>query len=120
TRGTPVMLVFTQASCIHCSFAKSDHLIPMDRSAELRDKVIIREIDIDRRAGLRDFGGRTVTPRELAKRYDVQRVPTVIVTDDDGKPVSPPIIGLLADDFYRLYLQQAIDAGRIKMKNRGR
>lgn len=112
----PVMIVFTQAGCIHCEIAIRDYLGPMNRSAELRDKVIIREIDVDSRTKLRDFSGKTVSQKEFSLRYRVRSVPTVIVMDDVGKPVAPPIVGLLADDFYRLYLQQAIDEGRIKMQ----
>ncbi|MEK6592085.1 MAG: thioredoxin family protein [Pseudomonadota bacterium] len=112
----PLMIVFTQASCIHCEIAKRDYLGPMNRSEELRGKVIIREIDVDSRARLRDFSGQTVSRKEFSLRYRVRSVPTVVVMDDRGNPLASPVVGLLADDFYRLYLQQAIDEGQTKMQ----
>jgi len=113
----PIMIAFTQASCEYCYAAKRDYLVPMDRSAGLRDKVIILEVDIDSGSTLRDFGGQTVTHREFAQRYEVKRVPTVIVMDDGGRPVASPIVGLMAEDFYRLYLQQAIDEGLVRLRS---
>jgi thioredoxin-related protein len=112
----PVMIVFTQASCIHCEIAKRDYLGPMSRSPELRGKVIIREVDIDSRKNLRDFEGRRVSSREFSRRYQVRSVPTVIVTDDGGRQLAPPVVGLLTSDFYGLYLQHAIEEGRVKMR----
>jgi len=113
----PIMIAFTQASCEYCYAAKRDYLVPMNRSAELRDKVIILEVGIDSESNLRDFGGQTISHREFSQRYHVKKVPTVIVVDDGGKPVASPIVGLIAEDFYRLYLQQAIDEGLIRMRS---
>ncbi len=117
-RRTPIMLAFTQASCRYCQTAKRDYLVPMQNNPELRDRIIIREIDLDRSTPLRDFGGQTVAPREFPKRYQVKRVPTVIVVDDMGAPLSSPIIGLLADDFYQIYLERAIEEGLYKLRAR--
>jgi thioredoxin-related protein len=115
-QGAPVMIVFTQASCIHCKIAKRDYLVPMSRSVEFNGKVIIREVDVDSRAKLRDFSGKPVSQKDFSLRYRVRSVPTVVVMDDGGRPVASPIVGLLADDFYQLYLQQAVDEGRSKMR----
>jgi thioredoxin-related protein len=116
-RRAPIMIAFTEATCIYCDVAKRDYLVPMQNSAELRDKVIIVEIDVESRANLRDFEGRTVTRKEFSKRYKVQRVPTVVVVDESGQPLAAPIVGLLGDDFYRLYLQQAIEEGLYKLRH---
>lgn len=89
----------------------------MQNSAELRDKVIIREVDVDSGASLRDFEGQTTSQSEFSKRYQVKRVPTVIVMDDRGKPAASPIVGLGSADFYALYLQQAIEEGLIRMRS---
>ena len=47
-------------------------------------------------------------PSMLSKR--------VLVVDPHGKPLAEPIIGLTSTDFYNLYLEQAIDAGRIALR----
>lgn len=116
-RRVPIMIAFTQASCTYCERAKRDYLAPMHASPEVRETVIIREVELDSGPELRDFDGRTVTRREFARRYEVKRVPTVIVVDDRGKPLSAAIVGLLADDFYRLYLEQAIEEGVYKLRS---
>lgn len=112
----PLMIVFTQTTCIHCDIAKRDYLVPMSRSMEFNGKVIIREVDVDSRAKIRDFSGKPVSQKDFSLRYRVRSVPTIVVMDDAGRPVASPIVGLLADDFYQLYLQQAIDEGRTKMR----
>ncbi|MFN7087614.1 MAG: thioredoxin fold domain-containing protein [Burkholderiales bacterium] len=115
---TPVMLAFTQASCRFCQIAKRDYLVPLHRNPAWRERVVIREVDLDRGTPLRDFGGQTVTPREFAHRYRVSRVPTVIVVDDKGAVLSSPVTGLLADDFYQLYLERAIEEGLYRLRGR--
>lgn len=112
----PIMVVFTGANCRYCHEAKRDYLVPMQNSAEWRDKVIIREVDIDSSASLRDFEGQTLSHSEFSKRYQVKRVPTVIVMDDQGQPAASPIVGLIAADFYALYLQQAVEEGLIRLR----
>jgi thioredoxin-related protein len=111
------MIVFTKAGCPYCYTAKRDYLVPMQNSAEWRDKVIIREVDVDSSATMRDFEGRSVSHGEFSKRYQVTRVPTVIVMNDQGKPAASPLVGLSSDDFYALYLQQAVEAGLIPLRN---
>jgi hypothetical protein len=81
---------------------------------------MIREIDVDRSTAMRDFTGAATTHREYARSLDIKRVPTLIVFDADGQRVAPPITGLLADDFYRLYIEQGIEAGLNRMRPRGR
>lgn len=112
----PVMIVFTQADCSYCITAKRDYLLPMENSAEWRVKIIIREVDIDSSASMRDFQGQAVSRSEFSRRYRVTRVPTVIVLDYQGKPAASPIVGLSSGDFYGYYLQQAVESGRSALR----
>jgi hypothetical protein len=41
-----------------------------------------------------------------------------MVFDADGKPVGPPLTGLLTQDFYQLYIEQAIEGGLTRMRGR--
>ena len=82
--------------------------------------MLIREIDVDRSTAMRDFAGVVTTHREYARHLGIKRVPTLIVFDADGQRVAPPITGLLADDFYRLYIEQGIEAGLNRMRPHGR
>jgi thioredoxin-related protein len=58
-----------------------------------------------------------VSVRDFAKRYGIRAVPTVIVFDGGGAQVTQPLVGLSSVDFYGLYLEQAIEAGLLKMRN---
>lgn len=118
-RGAPIMLVFTQPDCPFCTRAKKEHLESMRVSQNYGAKIIMREIvAADNRTALRDFEGKLTTHGEFARKYDIKSVPTVIVVDANGKPLVDPIIGLPAPDFYNLYLEQAIDAGRLQMRQK--
>ena len=82
------------------------------------ERVLIREIDVDRNTPLRDFAGAATTHRAFARAQDARRVPALIFFDADGNRVGPPIIGLLTADFYRLYIEQGIEAGLARMRKR--
>ena len=117
TRKAPIMLVFTRPECPYCARAKKEHLEPMRISQSYGAKVIMREIvAADATTVLRDFDGNQTTHGEFARKYDVRSVPTVLVVDSRGKPLAEPIIGLTSADFYNLYLEQAIDAGRMALR----
>ncbi len=116
----PVLIHFMQHSCPYCAIARRDYLIPLQNDPQWQGRVLIREIDVDRGAAVRDFDGKMTTHRNFARSHGVRRVPTLIAFDAEGKPVAPPIVGLLSDDFYRLYIEQALEAGLTKMRPRGR
>lgn len=109
-----------QESCPYCAIARRDYLIPLQHDPQWRHRVRIVEIHTDRRIELRDFAGKPTTHRAFARSLGVRRVPTLIVFDGEGKPVAQPITGLLTADFYRLYIEQAIEAGIARMKAAGR
>lgn len=116
TRGIPVLIAFMQESCPYCAVARRDYLLPLQNDPQWRHRVRIVEIHTDRRIALRDFAGKPTTHRAFARSLGVRRVPTLIVFDSEGKPVAQPITGLLTDDFYRLYIEQAIEAGLARMR----
>jgi thioredoxin-related protein len=117
-RHVPVLLAFMQKDCPYCARARR-HLEPMQASERWRDRAIMLEVDVDSRAKLRDFDGRWTTPHELAQRHGVRVVPTVIVFDDRGEPAADAVKGLLTDDFYAFYLEQALESGEERIA-RGR
>jgi len=115
-RRVPVMIVFTQASCPYCTTAKSGYLVPLQTHGPFADQVIMREVDVESGQRLLDFDGQATTHRDYARRWKVRRVPTVMVVDPRGAPLSQPIVGLMGPDFYRLYLEQAIEEGLYKIR----
>ncbi len=115
-RGIPVLVAFMQESCPYCAVARRDYLLPLQSDPLWRERVRIVEIHTDRSIALRDFAGKPTTHRAFARSLGVRRVPTLIVFDGEGKPVAQPITGLLIEDFYRLYIEQAIEAGLVRMR----
>ena len=116
-RKAPIMLVFTRPECPYCTRAKREHLEPMRVSQNYGAKFLMREIvAADERTVLRDFDGKETTHGDFARKYDIRSVPTVLVVDAKGKPLAEPIIGLTSTDFYNLYLEQAVDAGRMALR----
>ena len=109
-----------QQSCPYCAIARRDYLVPLQSAPQWQGRVLIREIEVDRSTAMRDFAGTATTHRAYARSLGVKRVPTLIVFDGDGQPVAPPITGLLADDFYQLYIEQAMEAGLARMRPRER
>jgi len=117
-KRVPVLIAFMQESCPYCAVARRDFLLPLQSDPQWQHRVLIREIDVDRNTALRDFSGAATTHRAFARGHDARRVPTLIVFDADGNRVGPPIIGLLTADFYRLYIEQGIEAGLARMRRR--
>jgi thioredoxin-related protein len=117
-RGVPILLAFTESSCPYCTRARNDYLIPLQTGSAYGTKVLIREIDIRSAGMLRDFAGVPASRAAFARRYGVTKVPTVVVVDFHGNPLADAIVGLLGEDFYLAYLEQAIDAGRLKLRKK--
>lgn len=115
-RRVPIMIVFTEASCPYCNRARREHLVPLQSRGAFADKVIVREVDVAADRRLRDFDGSHTTHRQYAQRHQIRRVPTVVVMNARGEPLSAPIVGLMSEDFYRLYLEHAIEEGLYKLR----
>jgi thioredoxin-related protein len=107
-QGVPILLAFIQERCVYCERAKREHWLPLQAA---KKGVVFHEVDVESETPLRDFDGRTVTSADLVRRYRVKRVPTVVVVDPRGRMLSAPLVGLLSEDFYQLYLEQAIEDG---------
>jgi thioredoxin-related protein len=118
SKRVPVLIAFVQESCPYCAIARRDYLLPLQTDPKWQHRVLIREIDVNRNTPVRDFSGAATTQRAFARSHEARRVPTLIVFDADGNRVGPPIVGLLSEDFYRLYIEQGIEAGLAKMRRR--
>lgn len=117
-KRVPVLIAFMQQSCPYCAVARTNHLLPLQSDPLWRNRVLIREVDVDRNTPMRDFPGVPTTHRAFARLHDVRKVPTLIVFDAEGKSIGSPLVGLLTEDFYRLYIEQAIEGGLNSMRGR--
>ncbi|MCK7492156.1 MAG: thioredoxin family protein [Comamonadaceae bacterium] len=106
-----MLVLYSQADCPWCERARREYLVPMQRDAAYRDRVVLRQIDIDSDTPLTDFAGRPTTHREFGKAERARVAPTVMIYGPGGERLSDPIVGFRIPDFYGAYLERAIDEG---------
>lgn len=117
-RHAPILLAFMQKTCPYCARARR-HLEPLQASAEWGETALMREVDVDSTAPIRDFDGNWTTSQELARRYGIRMVPTIIVFDDGGGQAAKPLVGIASDDFYSYSVVQALEAAKSKVRAGG-
>lgn len=116
-RGLPILLAVTRDLCSYCEQLKARILLPMLRSGEYEDRVIIRELRLDSSQTIRGFDGETTTPGRLAEAYDASFAPTVLLVDASGRELVPRMVGVNTLDMYGYYLDQAIDQAHAVLRS---
>ena len=87
----------------------------MQRDPEYNNKVILRQVEISSKDQLIDFNGKITSQSAFASKHDALMVPTVILFDSQGRELTN-IVGLLTVDYYRAYLDNAINESQAKIK----
>jgi len=116
TRQLPILVLFMSPDCSYCERVLQEFLLPMQRNAEYRSKVIMRQVDVGSDDNLRDFTGAVTTQMAYAGRNKVQMVPTIKLFDAQGRELTQALVGLSTPDFYGGYLDQAIDEALAKVR----
>jgi len=111
-----VLVVFASAYCGYCERVLKEFLIPMSGNADYRSKLVMRRVETSGSLELKDFQGRRTAHRKFAVQSGVRLVPTVMVFDAEGRPLSKPVVGLTTVDYYGHYLDQAINEGLDKVR----
>jgi thioredoxin-related protein len=106
--GKPLMLIFSAEHCFFCERLKENIVKPMLRSGDYDDRVIIRITELDNYASIRGANGEPVDPPDLARAYGVRVTPTVLILGPDGKEAAPRQLGINNEDYYGVYLDEAI------------
>jgi len=75
------------------------------------NRVLLRQIDLDSDAPLKDFAGHATTHRAYAKTQNARLTPTLMFYGPDGKQLAEPIVGFRLADFYGEYIERGIDEG---------
>ena len=117
-RQVPILLFFNRVGCPYCERALREYLTPMQRDPAYADRVLFRQVEIDKSKRLVDFGGRGTTHSEFAARYKIRLTPTIWFVDGDGKVLAEPIVGLPTIDFYGAYLDQRIADSLAKLRTK--
>lgn len=111
SRGIPLLLLFSLTDCGYCERVRREFLLPLQVSPEWRDRVIMRQVDLNSAAALADFEGRETTHGRFAAGQQIRLAPTVKVFDPAGREATEPLVGLLTPELYGLYLERALDEG---------
>jgi len=114
-KGLPVLLEFTMHGCPFCLEIEEEILRPMIGSGEYDHKVLVRNVKIDDDLKITDFNGESITYEDLAYRYNVTVVPTLILVHGNGQPMDLEMVGVTTIDFYGAYLDQAIESALKKV-----
>ena len=110
----PMVVLFSQDGCHFCETARS-YLVPM-AAVEVRGRhALFRQVDIDSDATLVDFSAMESTHRAFAKAQKALFTPTVRLFDADGQAIGEDIVGLRLEDFYGIYVDNAIAEARRHM-----
>lgn len=115
-RQVPVLLVVSQDGCPYCKRLREEVIRPMILSGEYRDRVVIRELNMDATEPVRDFDGRMVEARTIADRYQAMLTPTVLLLNWQGEQLTRPIRGFNGAGFYGYYLDKAIARATARLR----
>ena len=107
-----LVIEFSSEYCGYCRQLEELFLLPMQRNAEYREKVLIRYVSLDAFETLVDFDGQSMSTGEFAMRYDVSLTPTLIFLDSDGNEISDKLVGIWSEDFYGGFIDERIDEAR--------
>lgn len=111
----PLLLMLSITDCAFCIKLENQVLIPMLRSGEYSDKVIIRKIVTDHSKMIEDFDGRRIPMKRLMQRYKVAIYPTVLFVDHRGRELSGRLIGINSVEMYNWDVDVAIEDANAKL-----
>ena len=110
-----LVIEFSSEYCGYCRKLEALFLLPMQRNAEYREKVLIRYVSLDAFETLVDFDGQSMSTGEFASRYDVSLTPTLIFVDSSGNEMSDKLVGIWSEDFYGGFIDDRIDEARQRL-----
>jgi len=114
----PILLIYTAGYCYYCDEVKADVFNPIAADPAYRDRVLLREVQVDSDARLVGFKGDATNHRSFAKGRGITVVPTLEFVDGAGVELSRPLVGASIPDFYGAYVDNGIERAiqNIRMK----
>ena len=104
-----VLLMFHASYCEYCERLETDLLVPMVRSGEYDNRVLIRKIQIDSDDEIINFNGQTISTGQISTLYGASMTPTLVFLDATGEEQSERILGYTTPDFFSAYVDKGID-----------
>ncbi|MFU8837587.1 MAG: thioredoxin family protein [Thiohalomonadaceae bacterium] len=118
-QGRAMLLMFSGAHCRYCHAIEEDFLKPMLRSGEYDALISMHKIDLYSDDEVVGFDGQPIRIPELARRYEVFVMPTLLFVDDQGREVGERRIGLTTPGLYGGYLDASIQAAVSAVRRQG-
>lgn len=117
-QAIPILLFYSLKGCPYCEVIRASHLLPMQReAATTKPRVIIRQVNLQDPATLRDFAGRATTHREYSQAQKISFAPVVTLVDGEGRALAEPLKGAMLPDFYGAHLDDAIAQATAALKS---
>lgn len=113
----PMLVLYSRDGCDWCERARRDVLEPMAADPANASRLLIRQIDLDRRSAIADFSGKATTHSQFASQRKVRLTPTIEVLGPDGQSLTEAIVGVRLPDFYGTYIERAVDAARDRLRD---
>ena len=117
-KSIPILLYFSDPQCGYCRKLEKEIFLPMLRSGDYEDRVLLRKVSWLSQDSLKGFDGSQQTSSALAERYRVRVTPTMIFVDGEGREVTRRILGYSGPEFFWFYLDSAIDAASGSIQSR--
>jgi len=104
----PIVLLVSQAYCPFCIQIKNEILGPMILSGDYENRILIREIFIDRGSKVRDFNGQESDSNMFINRYNVDLTPTLLFLNPKGEEITERIVGIQTPELFYFYVDSAV------------
>lgn len=116
-QGQPLVILYSRRDCGYCETVRKNHLRHLSQDPRYRG-IVVRQINQDSRAPLRDFHGQASNHAAMAGREKIKLVPVVAFYGPDGQALSPPIVGARIADYYQTYLEDALEQSAQVLKQK--
>ncbi len=113
--GAPLIIMLSLQGCPHCDSVRRSHLLPLLNDPTSIARPIVRQVEINGSAQLRDFDGSTITHAQFAARRGFKLAPVVMFFGNKGEMLAKPLVGSMIPDFYGAYLDAALTEARANL-----
>jgi thioredoxin-related protein len=103
----PILVVFNADTCGYCQRLKNEVIEPLTHDTDQK-LPLIREFDIHSSGKINDFSGDPIRSRQFKKRYKIFAIPTLMILDAEGNPLTDPIVGYNSQDEYLELLRTSL------------
>jgi len=115
--GRIILLYVSAPDCVFCKKLEKEVLLPLLRSGDYADKIILRKIEWHGEQNIIDFDGAPIKERDFMSRYNIQATPTLLFLGANGTQYHQPLLGYRGGQFYWYYFDAAIKQSNRNLEN---